>query len=384
MNAVRLNDLQRQQAAYWIPPMAAGASAWIVFMILGQTPVLRASGLALVILALGLILRPMGSALTVIGGLALAFCPAFWAQTGGAEMLEPLEVIAALVIAGAAALVVILLSRKPQVGIAIAVLIFGGLFLVVVGTPRSLRLTTLLTAWLLYLLIDGLFAANPRPDSPPTGQLGFQHTYGLLILMVIGILNDPLFALLAPAVLLGLFLTGKRLPVWYWIVLVGISIFGLRGIILLYADSNWWSYPVALAEQQGITVPFILSGGWRDPARWLDLIQLVIYQFTWFGLALGVIGLARLARWYPPVGVVTMIAYASYALFGLVYFGADASVLLMPLLMIQVIWMTYAVYTFGQWIQKGVRQPDSYLRWLAPAGFTLLPIFMLLRIAGVV
>jgi hypothetical protein len=384
MTAFRLSDPQRQQVMYWLPAMAAGGIAWLAFMALGQTPLIRASGLALVILAMGLILRPMGAALTVIGGLALAFCPAFWAQTGGAEMLEPVEVIAALGAAGVAALAIVFLSRKPQIGIAVAVMIFGGLFLLVVGSPRSLRLTTLLTAWLLYLLLDGLFAANPRPDSPPTGQLGFQHTYGLLILMIIGILNDPLFALLAPAVLLGLFLTGKRLPIRYWIVLVGISLYGFRGITALYADSNWWSYPVALAEQQNLTVPFILAGGWRDPARWLDLIQLVVYQFTLIGLALGVLGLARLARWYPPVGVVTMVAYASYALFGLVYFGADASVLLMPLLMIQVIWMTYAVYTFGQWIQKGLRQPDSSLRWLAPAGFTLLPIFMLLRIAGVV
>ena len=82
---------------------------------------------------------------------------------------------------------------------------------------------------------------------------------------------------------------------------------------------------------------------------------LIIGQFTAVGLALGVLGLARLARWYPPVGVVTMIAFATYAAFGLIYFGADSPVLLLPLLMIQLLWMTYAVYTFGQWLQKSVQ-----------------------------
>jgi hypothetical protein len=57
-------------------------------------------------------------------------------------------------------------------------------------------------------------------------------------------------------------------------------------------------------------------------------------------------------------------------------------VLLLPLLMIQVLWMTYAVYTFGQWLQKGVRAAWGGVRWLAPAAFTLLPLLMLLRIIG--
>ena len=108
---------------------------------------------------------------------------------------------------------------------------------------------------------------------------------------------------------------------------------------------------------------------------------LIIGQFTAAGLALGVLGLARLSRWHPPVGVVTMIAYAAYALFGLVYFGEDSPVLLLPLLMIQLLWMTYAMYTFGQWLQKSLK--PARVRWIAAATFTLLPLFMLLRIVGV-
>ncbi len=349
-------------------------------MVVGQTPLIRASGLALVIIGMALALRPFGAVFAVIGAMALAFCPAFWAQTGGVELLRPPEVIAALVAALVGAAAILIWRRKALWGIGLGILIFGVLFLLFVGTPRSLRLTTLLSAWLLYLMIDGLLAANPRPDSPPTGQLGSQHTWGVLLLIAIGVLNDPLFALICPAVFLGLFLTSKRMPVIYWVLLAAVAAWGFYGIITLYADSAWWGVNVDMAEANGVQVPFLLSGGWREPSRWIYLIELVVYQFTAVGLVLGGIGLARLSRWYPPVGVVTMVAYGSYALFGLAYFGADASVLLMPMLMIQVVWMTYAVYAFNQWITRSTASKAPVLRWLAPAAFILLPLVLLMRI----
>ena len=59
--------------------------------------------MALAVVGMALALRSMGAALAVIGGLALAFSPSFWIQTGGAESLNPLEVAAALVAAVVAA-----------------------------------------------------------------------------------------------------------------------------------------------------------------------------------------------------------------------------------------------------------------------------------------
>jgi hypothetical protein len=42
------------------------------------------------------------------------------------------------------------------------------------------------------------------------------------------------------------------------------------------------------------------------------------------------------------------------------------------------------VYTFSQWMQKSMRSEGGVARWLAPAAFTALPLFMFLRIIGVV
>lgn len=380
---------------YWLPPLLAGAAAWLAFLIIGGTPLLRASGLALVIVGMGFILRPMGAALTVVGALALAFTPSFWIQTGGAESLVAAEVLGAgaLALLGAGAAWWLLrrldgrlrdrAATQPLIiagGVAIA--LFGVLFVFAVGQPRSLRLTTLTAAWTLFLLIDGLFVSNPRPDSPPVGRLGLHHTYGLLILALIGVINDPLFVLFVPALGLGLFLTNQRLPVLYWLSLAGIFLAGAASLIQTYAASDWWGYSPALAEMQGLQVPYLIGDAWRESSRWIKLIDLIVNQFGLAGLGLGVIGLARLARWYPPVGVVTMIAYGSFGAFGLLYFGADASTLLLPLLMIQLVWMTYAMYAFGQWLQKSTRASGGVVRWFAPAVFALLPLALLLRIAA--
>jgi len=231
-------------------------------------------------------------------------------------------------------------------------------------------------------MIDGLFVSNPRPDAPPVGKLGVHHTYGLLILTALGVINDPLFVLLVPALGLGLFLTNHRLPVIYWLALGGLIVVGTFGLLQIYAATDWWNMSPELAEMQGVQVPYLIGGAWREPSRWLKLIDLVVNQFGVVGLGLGILGLARLARWYPPVGVVTMIAYGSFGLFGLLYFGADASTLLLPLLMIQLIWMTYAMYAFSQWLQKSTHASGGIVRWLAPVMFTLLPIALLLRVTS--
>jgi hypothetical protein len=375
---------QCNQARYWLPPLLAGGAAWLAFIIVGGTPMIRASGLAMVVVAIALALRPFGAALTVIGGLAMAFSPSFWVQTGGAESLDPTQVALALgaaVVTGGA--VFGLARKRPYLGLALGLIVFAGLFLTTFGTPRSLRLTTLVASWTLLLLVAGLFVSNPRPDEPPTGKLMAYHAPGLLVLLAIGVLNDPLVTLLAPAVALGLFLSRKRLPIWYWAIFAVLVVIGTRGLIENYISTFWWDYPPDQADALNRHIPFLLGDAWREPSRWLRLINLVVSQFSVVGLALGVLGLARLSRWYPPVGVVTMIAYGTYALFGLVYFGEDSPVLLLPLLMIQVFWMTYAVYTFGQWLRKSMGMRGDLAVWFAPAAFTLLPLAMLLRIVGV-
>ncbi len=370
-------------AKYWLPVLAAALTAGLVFMLLGKTPFVRAIALGATIGFVTLTLRRFGALLAFTGGLALAFSPAFWSQTGGSSPAAFTTIVILLIIAAIAGAGIFWLGKRPGLGLTIGLIIFTVLFWMLVGTPRSLRLTTFFSAGLIYVLIDTLFTANPRPDEIVAARLKPYHTWGLLLFLALGILNDALFTLITPAVILGLFLSRATLPRWYWIIIAILVLIGLRGISLQYLNSTWWSYPAAQAEIAGLRVPFMMADGWRDDSRWLVLLNLVSGQFSIIGVLLGFLGLARLARWYPPLGVVTMLAYAAYALFGLVYFGRDSAVLLLPLLMIQVIWMTYAVFTFGQWLQKSTPSSWTLARFAAPVVFTLLPLVMLLRIAGV-
>lgn len=374
-------DSARQRARYWAPALVAGGTSWLAFMLLGHTPVIRASGLALVVVAMALTLRPFSSALAVVGALALAFSPAFWSQTGGAESLNPVAILAALGLAAGITVLGLFSTRRFFWAAAAGAGIFVLLFFLVIGTPRSLRLTTLVAAWMLYLLVDGLLLSNPRPDSPPIGRLGAHHTYGLLLLFAIGVLNDPMIVLFAPALLLGLFLTGKRMPVLYWAAIVAMAALGIYEMMAAYNSPYWWAFTSERAREIGVAVPYLIGDGWRNPDRWVDLAGLVVAQFTAAGAVLGIFGLARLSRWYPPVGIVTLVAYGSFFMFGLLYFGGDAAVLLLPMLMIQVVWMTYAVYGIGHWLTRGERLHAP--RWLAPAAYALLPAFLLVQVAGI-
>jgi hypothetical protein len=189
---------------------------------------------------------------------------------------------------------------------------------------------------------------------------------------------------MTPAVVLGLLLTKHPIPAWQWLVIGAVMIVGARGLIIEYVSPYWWTFPAEQALSGSLRVPYLLADGWREASRWVGLFELVIAQFTAVGLALGVIGLSRLARWYPTLGVTLMVAYATYAIFGLMYFGADRPVLLLPMLIIQTIWMTYAVYAFAQWLQKSVAWGKGRMGLLAPAAFTLLPLLLFLEIVKAV
>jgi hypothetical protein len=367
----------RKTAEDWLPGIIAGGVAFVAFVVVGHTPAIRAGALALVIAGMAMILCRFGLPLAVIGGLALALSPAFWSQTGtAADVSLPLVLI---VLAVAVVLVLVFRRFGWSMGVLVGFAGFAVLFWVQFAGLGSLRITTLATVWLLYLVIDALYRTNPHPGDPPAGMLKPYHTWGILILLAIGVVNAPSFILLAPAVVLGLLLTHVRLPWWYWIALAGIIGLGLDSGASEYLRSTWWNYPAALAHAQNIRVPHIFADGWREAERWLYLVDLVVAQFTPLGVVVGIFGLARLARWYPPIGTVTIAGYAVHALFGLVYFGNNAAVLLLPLLMIQAFWMTYAFYALGDWLHRS-RRP---VRWFAPVAYLSLPLLLLARIANI-
>ena len=227
-----------------------------------------------------------------------------------------------------------------------------GLYVAVGLTQKSLRLTTILSAWLVYMLIIALRQTNPRPEEATAVPLGKPHTYGVLLMLTLGVLNEPLFTLFAPGVVLGLWLSHVQLPRWYWLILLGVVLLGSYRLSADYIAADWLTMSTGELNRSVVHLPFIMLDGWREPLQWLWLSGFMMRQFTWAGAVLGIIGIARMSRWYPTLGVTLMVIYASYGSFGLMYFGQDIEILLMPMLIIQVICITYAVYTLLQWLSR--------------------------------
>jgi hypothetical protein len=372
---VQLTTQQRLVAKFWLPALAGGLAAFLLLFFVGQTPLVRSAGLALVIVGVALALRRMGSLLAFIGSLTLCVTPAFWSQTGGGQG-EPATIIIAVLAAIFAVGIGLMVSQRPYIGLGIGLVVFVALFFSQIGTPRSIRLTAFVTAWLLYLLIDMLLLTNPHPEdnAPPIlldkpiaegiSLVRPYHTLGLLLLLTVGILNDPLLTLLAPAVVLALVLARVQLRWWYWLTLLLVVGLGVRGLVVDYL------------EAQRV---FLLMDSWREAQRWIVEVRLVIAQFGVVGVVLAVLGLARLSRWYPPLGGVTLVAYAAYTFFGLVYIGPRREALLLPLFIIQVLWMTYAVFTLSEWLKRLLPLRERPLQIGLQGLYAVMPMLMLLN-----
>jgi hypothetical protein len=377
MTLSKLNEQQLLFIKFLLPAALNGLLVWILLMLLGNTPIVRATGLALVIVSVTLALRRMGSALAIVGGLTLALSPVFWSQTGGAVGTAATIVIA-LGVAVAMVIAAILVSKRPYIGLGIGIAVFAALFISQIGNPRSIRLTAFVIGWLMYLLVDMLLVTNPRSDDAPlllrsthaknvdgSEPARPYHTLGILLLLAVGIINDPLLTLLAPSIVLSLYLIRTKLPVWYWLIFGIVIGYGVQSIDTQYIEGQ---------------ARFMLLHRWQDGERWWNMMQLVISQFTVAGFVLGILGLARLSRWYPPLGTVSLVAYGAYWVFGVIYAGPTRDVLLLPLYVIQVVWMTYAVLALSEWASRTLNKYPVVGRYAVIVLYAVLPLSMLLRI----
>lgn len=364
VNPPDLSEEQVRKIRYWAPAAITAALAWLLLLSLGETPLFRASGLALAVMGVTASMRRMGFIASIAGGLTMTLCPIFWSQTGG-SLTKPATIVLAIGMACVAALLASMIVKRSYLGIGLGIAVFVLIFWSQIGIAQSLRLTGLATAWFMYLLVDMVLLGNPRPGTKPPSPPRPLHTYGLLFLFAIGAINDPLFALFAPALLLALFLSYAELPLWYWLSVLAAAGIGMG----LLAQSYLAPEP-----------PLLALLNWREAASWIRLGQLLTDQFSIIGIIIAVLGLARLSRWFPPLGTVSVIAFAAYTFFGLVYLGDNRDVLLLPLVMIQILWMTYAVNTFGQWVNKTLGSETARWTHFVSAFYLVVPVILLLNI----
>jgi hypothetical protein len=274
----------------------------------------------LVTLILG---RRLGAAglVAALGGLAFAFSPALWSQAVVAEVYA----LNAAFVAGLLWVGLGLLhgENHPRN------LALGGLLL---GLSLSHHLTTVL---LLPALALAVLIARPR-----IGWRGWALAGGLLIA---GLLVYAYIPLRWPALNDGRAMSAAEFIAW---------VTGRRygGALQLRA---WLS----------------------DPERWRIVGRLILDQYGPPGAVLGLAGLIALAVRNWRAAAVTVTAYAAYAFYGLNYIVPDIGVFLIPMHLIQAVWMAYAVATLLWW--AGRHLPGGRAAWLdgaALTGLALIPL----------
>ena len=277
-----------------------GSVAWRVNLASAIPAALACAGLTLILQ------RLVGPVLAALAGLALAFSPTFWSQAVEAEVYA---------------------------------------------------LNALFAVAILGILIDALYLTAPRFGGQ--GAMRARSVWTLAFAFGLGLTNHLTLALLLPAALLALWICRPGLTARQWGV--AFALLGAGLLVYLYIPLRWPALHGGATMPLGDFLAWVTGqrfGGavmleyWSQPDRWLTIGRLVVDQFGVIGLILGVIGLARLARWFPEMGVVTLLAYGAYFAYALVYIVPDIAVFLLPMHVVQVIWMAYAVHAAGEWASK--------------------------------
>lgn len=218
-------------------------------------------------------------------------------------------------------------------------------------------LNALFVVIIIGILVHGLYVTDPRFGGERA--MGARSVFGLALAFGFGLTNHLTIVLLVPPAIFGLWMCRPRLTPKQWAVAAGL--FAAPLLLYLYIPLRW------PALHGGAAMPFAEFIAWvtgqrfggalmfeyfSQTDRWATIFRLVVEQFGVVGLLLAVVGLARLARWFPGVGVVTLLAYGAYFAYSLVYIIPDIGVFLIPMHIIQVIWMAYAVHAVSEWLPK--------------------------------
>ena len=360
----------------------SGCITFLLFAVIGHAPYLRAGAMSIAVVGITASLRSLGRLLCIVGGLSFALSPISWSQTGGSLSVNELTVGYVLFFAIGVAIVTFLLisNRGLYYAAIISVTLTVVLIVILNESVRSARISHLLGAWLIYMLMIALSKTNPRPEDPPATEVSHRHQYAVLVLYLLGVFNDPLFTLYAPALLLGLWLSRIHLPLWQWVVYGVMTIYGGAVFYGIYVSDEWSFYSAQFLMDGSIAPPYLILDGWRNTSRWIMLMSNLATQYTLVGTIISLVGIARFSRWHPPISNMLLIGYGSFYVFGLMYFGQNQTIYMIPLLGIQIIWLTYGIHSIGQWILRYTQQTSPTIPRLLTGLFIILPIVQLGRI----
>ncbi len=195
-------------------------------------------------------------------------------------------------------------------------------------------------------------------------------------LIGLSLTNHLTTVLLLPAVAVAL--AHQRLTLRQWALAGGALIAGL--LVYLYIPLRWPALHDGRLMRPDEFIGWVsgsrFSGALQmrawldDPERWRIVARLLLAQMGWPGLIASACGLALLAarRWQ--AALVMALAFAAYFFYGLNYLVPDIGVFLIPLFLLQAIWIGYAAGVLIELMSR--RSPKALSLWLQAAALTLL------------
>ncbi len=305
------------------------------------------ASLAVVCLYLCLVHLTRHRAISLLATLAFAFSRTFWSQAVIAEVYTLNAFFVALV------LYLVLKSKKL-----LTAFVYG------LSLTNHLTMALLAPAMAIYTLLTRLWT-NPRRMSRNQvfGTLGTQETCNCD--------NSHLPRNHNGEKKPGFSFTNiikKILPA------AGLFLFGLAAY--LYIPLRWPALhgrPMALGEFATLVLGSRFRGAlhwdaWlKDPERYLILGRLMLEQYGWVGLGLGLLGLAWLLAKRRREAILLLVAYVAYFAYGLNYYVPDISAFIIP-----------AHLIFAIWVGAGLRALWQAANKLAPSSPLLITCFSLL------
>ncbi len=218
-----------------------------------------------------------------------------------------------------------------------------------------------------------LLVGSPPPPSPSgrgAGGEGGGEVYALSLALGLGLSHHLTTILLLPALVLAILIARPRLSIRTTLTTLGLFLLGLAA--WLYIPLRWPALhggaPMTPAEfVEWITGArfggALILSAWSDPTRWDIVTRFLLEAFGPAGAALAAAGLIGLAlrRWR--AALLTLVVFAAYVFYGLVYFVPDVSVFLIPAYLVMAIWIGAGAAFLVDWLNAAMWRMWRAARW---------------------
>jgi hypothetical protein len=226
-------------------------------------------------------------------------------------------------------------------------------------------------------ILGGMLWLLARPDALLRQQARMVAV--LFLLIGLSFANHLTTALLLPALAVTLLLARPHLTWRQWGLAAALLAAGL--LLYAYIPLRWPALHGGQAMRLDEFVGWVTGQRFRgalqlnlwmeDPGRWSIIGRLVTAEYHWIGLGLGVLGLVALVIRKWQAALITALIYFAYVFYTVNYLIPDINVYLIPMHLIQALWMAVGVHAVLE------RLPIHHLRAALISGFALLPLALL-------